>query len=112
MFGYYYLWYLEDILRIVKGFPNVNFRHLVMPDADLGGGYIPIFDDIAQNIYLLEQGEEDATIYLNDYLQYNTTHPYLDEDGLHHPEVSSSDRKLRGFDKIRSIIKERDEISY
>ena len=43
---YYYYWYLEDILRIVKGFPNVNFRHLVLPDQDLGGGYIPIFDGI------------------------------------------------------------------
>ena len=29
---YYYYWYLEDILRIVKGFPAVNFRHLILPD--------------------------------------------------------------------------------
>jgi hypothetical protein len=105
-FGYYYLWYLEDILRIVKGFPNVNFRHLMMPTDDLGGGYVPIFDGLDQNIYLLEQGEKDARLNLADYLNYNTTNPYLEEDGEHHPNVQS--KKLRGFDLIRQMIKDRE----
>jgi predicted acylesterase/phospholipase RssA len=53
MFEYYYLWYLEDILRIVKGFPNVNFRHLIMPEEELTSTDIPIFDSIEVNFKLI-----------------------------------------------------------
>jgi len=44
MFYYYY----EDITRVVRGYPNVHFRHLITPITDLGGGYVPIFDGVEQ----------------------------------------------------------------
>jgi hypothetical protein len=31
---------------VVRGYPHVNFRHLISPRKDLGGGYIPIFDGV------------------------------------------------------------------
>ena len=65
---YYYYWYLEDILRIVQGFPDVNFRHLVVPEEDLGGGYVPIFDGLDVNIDLINKGERDARNIINAYL--------------------------------------------
>jgi hypothetical protein len=64
---YYYYWYLEDILRIVKGFPDVDFRHLVLPEESLGGGYVPIFDGMDVNLDLIEKGEKDARNMLNAY---------------------------------------------
>lgn len=64
---YYYYWYLEDILRIVQGFPDVTFRHLILPDEDLGGGYIPIFDGLEVNLDLIAKGESDARDLLTAY---------------------------------------------
>ena len=106
VFEYYYLWYLEDILRIVKGFPEVNFRHLVLPDEKLVSSYIPIFDDIEVNFDLLAQGEEDARNMLTAYLKSGGHHHYFDEtdiefhhdhdhdlhdDQTDHPEVKSTE---------------------
>lgn len=78
-FEFYYYWYLEDILRIVQGFPNVNFRHLILPEEDLGGGYIPIFDDLDVNLELIEKGERDARNLLNSYFEDSVHHYYFDE---------------------------------
>ena len=41
-----FYYYYEDITRVVRGYPHVNFRHLISPRKDLGGGYIPIFDGV------------------------------------------------------------------
>ena len=75
MLEYFYYWYLEDILRIVKGFPEVNFRHLILPDDNLGGGYVPIFDGLDVNVDLIEKGEQDAL---------NLLTAYKDQGGQHH----------------------------
>ena len=79
LFEFYYYWYLEDILRIVKGFPKVNFRHLIMPTEALGGSTIPVFDGIEENLRLLEFGERDATEMIKAYLSNNKHHHYFDE---------------------------------
>ena len=48
-----FYYYYEDITRVVRGFPHVQFRHLITPRAPLGGGFIPIFDGIDQIKFLL-----------------------------------------------------------
>jgi len=45
---------------VLRGFPDINFRHLIAPLAPLGGGYVPIFDGIDVVEKLLEQGKQDA----------------------------------------------------
>jgi hypothetical protein len=79
MFEFFYLWYLEDILRIVKGFPNVNFRHLIMPEEALKSSEIPIFDEIDVNFELIAQGEKDAKNVLNSFFAGEGHHYYFDE---------------------------------
>jgi len=64
-----FYYYYEDITRVIRGYPKVEFRHLIVPTTELGGGFIPIFDDIEQIKFLLAQGEKDARRSLNDYLQ-------------------------------------------
>lgn len=115
MFEYYYLWYLEDILRIVKGFPNVNFRHLIMPEENLISSEIPIFDSIEVNFELIAQGEKDARNMLTAYLNNGGHHYYFDEtdiefhhDNNNHPEVEST-AQLFGFDKIKKLIADREK---
>ena len=114
LFEFYYYWYLEDILRIVKGFPKVNFRHLIMPTENLGGSTIPVFDGIEENLRLLEFGERDATEMIKAYLSNNKHHHYFDETDreFHHDhhdhDVKSLKPKLFGFDQIEHILKQRD----
>ena len=106
LFESYYLWYLEDILRIIKGFPNVNFRHLILPDEDFGTSEIPIFDDIEVNYELLAQGEEDARNTLNAYLNSHKHHQFFDEIDTefrhdHNDHEVTSSRQLFGFERIK-----------
>ena len=56
--NFYY--YYEDVTRVVAGYPNVQFRHLLTPQVPLNGGWLPIFDGIDQIEFLLEQGEIDT----------------------------------------------------
>lgn len=76
--NFYY--YYEDITRVVRGYPNVHFRHLMSPKVDIGGGYIPIFDGVEVNLELLKQGEIDTRKNLEYYFAQ------LEEQ----PEVTSS----------------------
>ena len=55
-----FYYYYEDVTRVVRGYPKVNFRHLVSPSTDLGGGYIPIFDGVDVAIGYIGKGYEDT----------------------------------------------------
>lgn len=66
---YDYQFYYEDILRVKRGYPNVDFRHLLAPRVPLNGGFVPIFDGIEQIEFLLKQGEEDTKENLRPYLE-------------------------------------------
>lgn len=63
----FFYFYFEDITRVVRGYPNVHFRHMVTPNTDLGGGYIPIFDGPEVNVKMIQQGYEEATQNLEEY---------------------------------------------
>lgn len=63
----YFYYYYEDITRVIRGYPNVHFRHLITPQATLGGGYIPLFDGIDTTRRYMEQGYNDAVKSLNNY---------------------------------------------
>ena len=56
----YYYWYYEAITRVIRGYPDVHFRHMISPSTPLGGGYVPIFDGVDVNLKLMDQGEKEA----------------------------------------------------
>lgn len=62
-----FYYYYEDITRVVRGYPDVHFRHLITPQAKLGGGYIPLFDGLETTRRYMDQGYNDATDSLNNY---------------------------------------------
>ena len=64
--NFYY--YYEPITRVIRGYPNVHFRHLISPRVPLGGGYVPIYDGVDVNIKLMDQGEIDTRKNLEIYL--------------------------------------------
>ena len=55
MYRFFY-YYFEDITRVIRGYPNVHFRHMVTPSVALCGGYIPIFDGADINVAMIKQG--------------------------------------------------------
>ena len=57
----------EDLIRVVRGFPKVHFRHLISPLNDLGGGFLPIFDGIKNGRMLVDRGKIDAEAHLRYY---------------------------------------------
>ena len=63
-----YYYYFEDISRVVKGYPNIHFRHLITPSESLGGGFMPIFDDIDYNIRLMDIGYQTGLRNIGIYL--------------------------------------------
>ena len=40
----HFYWFYEEVLRVIRGFPKVQFRHLLTPKGPLGGSLVPIFD--------------------------------------------------------------------
>jgi len=63
-----FYYYFEDITRVIRGYPKVHFRHLIVPQKELGGGFLPIFDGIEKIKYLLQRGEIDGRESLTAYL--------------------------------------------
>jgi hypothetical protein len=39
--NYYY--YYEDIMRVIRGYPDINFRFIVTPSTDLPSRFFPIY---------------------------------------------------------------------
>ena len=70
-YGYYkrrdaftnFYYYYEEVIRVIRGFPDVQFRHLITPKAPLGGAYIPIFDGPERTEFLIGRGIEDGEFY-------------------------------------------------
>lgn len=80
-----YYYYFEDILRVIMGYPNVEFRFIIIPTTDLPSMFFPIFATREQIEYQLDLGEKDAEEMLMKYLNitrrqlkngtlYNLTH--------------------------------------
>ena len=40
-FNYYY-WYYSDLMRVQRGYPNVNFRYIVFPKEALPASFFDI----------------------------------------------------------------------
>lgn len=62
--------YYEEIIRVVRQFPNVNFRHLVTPQTALITGInkqVPIWDGLDKVEFLITQGKKDGTNYFEYY---------------------------------------------
>lgn len=51
---------MRDITREVRGFPEVDFRYLVMPTAKLPSEFVPIFAKDEDIQFQLALGESDA----------------------------------------------------
>ena len=61
--------YFEDISREIRGYPEVHFRHLFLPQKPLAqDGFIPIFDGVEPVKSMLAQGEEETRRNLKMYL--------------------------------------------
>ena len=94
-----FYYYYEDITRVVRGYPNVHFRHLLTPQVPLNGGFIPIYDDVDQIEFLLNAGETDTRKNLETYLNgtdYKSQFPDK-------PKVKKSSP---AFDAIRQLLLE------
>ena len=37
-----YYWYFEDVLRVIRGYPHINFRYIVAPTDVLPNEFFPI----------------------------------------------------------------------
>lgn len=62
-----FYYYFEDLIRVVRGYPKVNFRHLISPLQDLSDAYIPIFDGIEETRRMYDRGLIDAEIHMEYY---------------------------------------------
>lgn len=59
IYGYYY--YEEDILRITRGFHDVNFRLIVKPGKELTSkGLVPIYATAEDILNEIKQGYKDG----------------------------------------------------
>ena len=70
-----FYYYYEDITRVVRGYPNVHFRHLIAPlDKLESESYIPIFDGVETVRKLLEMGYRDTEENLSYYFEMFPEH--------------------------------------
>jgi hypothetical protein len=103
-YGYYkrrdaltnFYYYYEEVIRVIRGFPKVQFRHLITPKAPLGDSYVPIFDGAEEVNFLIERGLEDGEWYFGP-----------GESGQETPRVKST---RSNFEKIRDMIRMEDQI--
>lgn len=56
---------MEDIDRVKRGFPNIDFRIMVLPRAELAGGFVPIYDGVDVVEKFLALGFKDGTYYMD-----------------------------------------------
>lgn len=56
-FQNYYSVY-EDVLRVMRGYPNVQFRHLIAPSENMNSSFL--FDDIGKTHDMMNLGYRDA----------------------------------------------------
>jgi hypothetical protein len=72
-----FYYYYEDITRVIRGYPKVHFRHLVTPQKELGGGLLPIFEDLEKVKFFLQTGEEDGRKSFEAYLEQYPDHKLI-----------------------------------
>jgi hypothetical protein len=64
-----FLYFYEEIIRVIRGYPKVHFRYLISPLSKLGAGdFIPIFDDASVGIGYMAQGKKEGAEILDYYL--------------------------------------------
>jgi hypothetical protein len=68
LIAYKYKWYIEDLSRVFRGYPNVFFRHFIHPLKPLKAGWIPLFDGEEVVIDFFHRGYNDAKVLINNYL--------------------------------------------
>jgi len=51
----------------MRGYPKVQFRHMIAPLESVEGSYTQIFDDIEMSRNYIKHGYDDATKILNWY---------------------------------------------
>ena len=68
-----YYYYYEDILRVIRGYPDVQFRFVVTPSSDLPSSFFPIYATQEEIKYQMKLGEEDAKNIIYEYLGVNET---------------------------------------
>ena len=64
----HYYFYKEDMLRMLRGYGDIDFRLTVMPEKALTGGVIPLSataEDVAREV---AQGYEDGQKATKEYL--------------------------------------------
>ena len=87
-----FYYYYEDLTRVVRGYPEVEFRHLLTPRVPLEGGFVPIFDGRESIEFLLKQGEEDGRAHMEHYLEQVRN------------ETGASPRVKTAFDSLLEFI--------
>ena len=68
-----YYYYYEDLLRVIAGYPNIEFRFIVTPTQDLPSRFFPIYATVEEIKLQLGVGEADAAALINKYLAKQKT---------------------------------------
>lgn len=43
-----YYYYYEDILRVIAGYPDIDFRFIITPSRDLPSRFFPIYASLEE----------------------------------------------------------------
>jgi hypothetical protein len=116
----------EDIIRVVRGYPDVELRHLITPTRSLAGGFVPIFDGSEEILELLRKGELDGKLHTDYFFEKTKLNKEKAEKEANkaktspsksdHPNVKSSNcdneerKPLMGFDVFREAIRLYDQM--
>jgi hypothetical protein len=74
---------------VIAGYPNIDFRFIVIPTKDLPTRFFPIFASTEEIEMQLKIGEEDTTELIRKYYekqkQDGTYKPYVPKEDLEEP---------------------------
>lgn len=93
-----YYRYMSDLDEITRGFPEINFRYIVVPKQRLPSGYIPLgfkHDSIEQ---MIQAGYEDATAVIKQYPRGNfgIVGEFMDRlYNVYNPETTAYYKKMK-----------------
>lgn len=82
--NFYY--YYEDITRVVRGYPDVHFRHLIAPTMQLPGTWLPILEGREEVETMIKAGYEDTEKNLKYYFS-KYPHHSIDYNNSTSPKV-------------------------
>lgn len=60
-------WFYNDVARVVRDYPKVNFRYIVSPSEELPSSLVPIFATKEELKFQVDLGETDTIEAMKKY---------------------------------------------